>query len=144
MDDIKKILRYCAEECERQGSGERSVYDMFNAWTYADIYSQGRLFSPTDIVRLGQLVEPVKNENGYRHTPVILNNMPVSASGIMESVVRLCSFLPDILPVEFYKSFEHIHPFIDGNGRVGSILFNWLNKTLYNPVAPPDIFHTGA
>ena len=29
------IVRFCAEECERQGSGELSVADMFEAWEFA-------------------------------------------------------------------------------------------------------------
>lgn len=38
----------------------------------------------------------------------------------------------------FVKHFLYIHPFEDGNGRVGWILFNWLGGTLSSPVALPD------
>ncbi|MDP4008324.1 MAG: Fic family protein [Candidatus Peregrinibacteria bacterium] len=31
---------------------------------------------------------------------------------------------PPLLAIEFYIRFESIHPFLDGNGRVGRILFN--------------------
>jgi len=42
------------------------------------------------------------------------------------------------LAKEFYFAFEEIHPWPDGNGRVGSILFNLLNGTISNPIHPPQ------
>ena len=28
------------------------------------------------------------------------------------------------------------HPFIDGNGRTGKIIYNWINSSLYDPILP--------
>lgn len=42
---------------------------------------------------------------------------------------------PPLLALQFYCRFERIHPFLDGNGRVGRILINAiLNKYHYMPV----------
>lgn len=38
------------------------------------------------------------------------------------------------------KQFLWIHPFADGNGRVGFLLFNYLMGTLDNPLPLPDYF----
>jgi Fic family protein len=47
---------------------------------------------------------------------------------------------PPLLALEFYIRFEKIHPFLDGNGRVGRILLNSImHKYNYMPV----IFFTG-
>ncbi|MCG2719571.1 MAG: Fic family protein, partial [Nanoarchaeota archaeon] len=42
---------------------------------------------------------------------------------------------PPILALEFHWRFERIHPFQDGNGRVGRILLNaWLFNSFFMPV----------
>ena len=42
-----------------------------------------------------------------------------------------------------YLEFQRIHPFVDGNGRVGKILHNWLNDTLHDPILVKDYFGGG-
>lgn len=46
---------------------------------------------------------------------------------------------PPLLAVQFYCRFERIHPFLDGNGRMGRIL---LNAILYKFKYMPVIFFT--
>jgi hypothetical protein len=41
-------------------------------------------------------------------------------------------------PIGAYKQFEWIHPFMDGNGRTGKIILNYLNGTMLDPIFPPS------
>jgi Fic family protein len=147
MKNIDAIIRFCAEECERQRSGELSVYHMWQAYQYATLHDgewKGGAELHLFIRMLGEMVEPKVNECGFRRQQVIIrgaNRQPPDHSVVWGAVSRLCEHTDTISPAEFYKAFEEIHPFTDGNGRVGAILFNYMSGTLEQPVFPPNFWH---
>jgi hypothetical protein len=55
-------------------------------------------------------------------------------------LVRLFKFRDEMTPLEFYKEFETVHPFVDGNGRVGKVLYCWLLGELLNLSFPPPLW----
>jgi hypothetical protein len=144
------VIEYVTEEVSRQGhdvfalDGIERVGWMLNAWATALDWVQ-ELSNEMDYVAirtLGMQVEPHKNSNGFRTCGVrVGSRICPPAAEVKDRLRRLLKFRHDMTTLEFYKEFELIHPFVDGNGRTGKILLNWKNDTLLNPVFPPsDLF----
>lgn len=77
----------------------------------------------------------------FRDMPVSFKNGNIILGGndrILRQLKTLVECQDDLTVDEFYWEFEEIHPWKDGNGRVGSILWNYKNGTLTNPVHPPQ------
>lgn len=148
-----EIVKWAAMECARQHSGEMSVARMVDAWLMATNWSHREIWEK-DILKLAAIIEPEKNANGYRQTPVVIwqGTQPLNPHLIPRAMKNLLATGEIIVQTlkfrvsephsagSWYKEFEIIHPFIDGNGRLGSILYNWLSGTLAKPVAPPDFW----
>jgi hypothetical protein len=152
------IIRYCAEECARQHSGELSVYNMCNAWDYMQsVHDTDPVFLDIGLIEhIGILVEPIKNDRGIRRIPIYVGNQwEMVEKAPWERVRELLTLLltsyydGTLQPVgtksktredQFYYEYENIHPFVDGNGRSGKILYNYLCNSLDVPHLPPNFW----
>lgn len=165
----RDIVRFCSIECRLQMSGELSVGWMVDAWLYAQDVAGYKVgvakpeykYQPTldDVQNIGCIVEPNVNYGpGFRkvdvrvgfdvkapwqHVPVLMANL---MEGLRPSLTEVAnSAYPDdyglLTPAKFFKEYEDIHPWQDGNGRSGVILFNWLNGTLDDPVWAPNFWN---
>jgi hypothetical protein len=139
MNITERVVTWAAQECSWQQSGELSVAWMLNGWRYAH-RNRNRPITVAHIVNLGRLIEPIKNAHGIRKTPVrvgwqvMLN--PVLIPQALRALVASDPYVPD-----WFREYEEIHPFVDGNGRTGSILFNWLRGSLPEPIHPPNLWN---
>lgn len=160
-----EIVKFAAIECRLQMSGELSVANMIDAWRYAQVVSylkdEDGIYTwenPTvkDVLNLGQLVEPNVNNLGFRTCGVRVGyDVKMDWQEVPRSMVNLMEALkeppvsdpekgisvPVLTPDTFFKEFEEVHPFRDGNGRTGVVLFNWLNNTLDHPIWPSNWFN---
>jgi len=74
----------------------------------------GRFRSKNEFVRVGSYIAPNPKE-----VKKLLENMLIHFNtSINENIIKRIA--------HFHLTFEHIHPFIDGNGRIGRILNNYL------------------
>lgn len=145
--NLLQIANVSSVECIRQQVGLDKLVCLLKAYEYAVI--RGEIHRPEirDVQKLARTIEPDRGW-GWRETPVTFKNGGGSCApdAIHDAMLRLFEHVPvsfaqplahDTI-LEIVKHFLWIHPFSDGNGRVGWILYNWLRQTLGAPVPLPD------
>lgn len=132
---------FVIDNCVRQNATEPEDYiGMTRACMAALEYTknQGRVITEEAIYLFGGYVNNTPTIM-WRKTPAIFTNgnHGVAPSLIDHTITGLLAHRRDLTPVEFYHEFERIHPFADGNGRVGAILFNIMTGNFWTN--PPEM-----
>jgi len=93
------------------------------------------------------LVTGLGIRSGYKKVDIIVNNKLTTPAGeVRMEMAKLLKWFreskkekrhPLVRAADFHQRFERIHPFEDGNGRVGRLIFNWL---LLQVGYPPLLF----
>ncbi|EKE21340.1 MAG: hypothetical protein ACD_7C00278G0006 [uncultured bacterium] len=74
----------------------------------------GRFRKDNEYVRVGNHIAPNPKEIEERLSKMLLEYNSLSYENIIKRIARL------------HLTFEYVHPFIDGNGRIGRVLNNYL------------------
>ncbi len=141
------VISFCATEVQDQEDKPTRVFNMLHAWSIVarDIklgehqnLTIREMLTPGYVNYLAMSVHPY--QGFIRKGPVVINNRSVGPDyreipRLME-IVFSKETLNALDPTQVYIEFEEIHPFLDGNGRVGLILFNALKGTMENPTRP--------
>jgi Fic family protein len=139
------VREWCRRQCEIQhATTDFDFSNMERAWTMA--WKMNDQSIPIDIFSIRMLagrIDPIANTGGrFRTGPAVFmdGGSAVAADLIGGALDYLLSNLRihGLTPAEFYCELMWVHPFRDGNGRVGALIYNWLNGTLDNPVDPPE------
>ena len=145
---LKDVTFVLQEKKAIKGKDLREVYETINTRNALGLIFNNKL-KPVrkDIIRLHKiLVKDTEVATGYKTLPNFLigrdikTALPENVESEMNQLIEWYNNNFDIHPLQraaiFHGTFEKIHPFDDGNGRVGRLL---INVMLLNHGYPPLI-----
>jgi len=131
----------------------REVFDLQNTekvfFELSNSKLNGKLEDGLIIEIHDKLLENIDKRKGYRTTDirVIRSNFDASPGKYVKTDMNLLlkwydenkdKLHPLVLAIIFHHKFEKIHPFMDGNGRTGRMIMNFI---LLKNNLPPTIIH---
>lgn len=144
---ISNVLNPIVEEVERQGEGSyESVLGLLDAWKDLRYYDSERAYKPLTVdalcrANLLAMMHRPDSTGALRRVPVTFANggtamphglVPRAFENLMEANAE-----GRLTPEEFYQELMYIHPWTDGNGRIGFLVYNLLQETYFDLVPAP-------
>ncbi len=146
---LKDVAIVIFENAAIRGKSLREIYETRNSRQAVDLLLRKKLsISHESIIKIQKiLVKDVDTAIGYKKIPNFImgrnveTTPPEKVHEEMENLIKWYNYNrekthPLVLASVFHGRFEKIHPFEDGNGRVGRFL---INAILINAGYPPLI-----
>jgi Fic family protein len=130
------------------GADLREVYDAKNSYeVFSYIFNSRKEIDINFIIDIHKkLMKNIDNRIGFKKIPNVLFGKRIKLTNpenVEKEMINLINWYNEIrykihpleLAFKFHHKFEKIHPFADGNGRVGRIILNYiLLKEGYFPI----------
>ena len=145
---LKNFSEIVFEDKVESSADLREVYDAKNSYmVFSDLFDSKRELTESAIINLHKkIMKNIDNRVGYKKVPNILlgRDLELTKPEHVEKEMKMLitwyqdnkdAMYPLELAFKFHHRFEKIHPFADGNGRIGRMLLNYiLIKRGYFPI----------
>ncbi len=146
---LKNVAEIVFEKRISSGQDLREIYDAQNSYNlYLYLQKTRQEINSDFIIKIhALLMDKIDDRLGFRKVPIMLVGKPMTLLSKPEEVEKEMDNLvkwyrkqkgrsyPLELAFKFHAKFEKIHPFCDGNGRVGRFLLNYiLLRKKYFPI----------
>ncbi len=146
---LKDVAIVMFENATIKGKDLREIYETRNSRKVVELIVNNKFtVTEKDIIKMHKiLVKDIGISTGYKKFPNIILGKKIKTTppeGVPQEMAKLIAWYnknqEDMHPIKlaalFHGRFEQIHPFEDGNGRVGRFL---INVILVNHKYPPLI-----
>jgi Fic family protein len=136
-----KEVKILSEGGNLPNARSKHVYEVLNyfaALRFIEQHSKAKAISEKDVLKLHAIIgqkalerDPVGAYRPYQvyvgnHTPPVASAVPILIKDLLSWLKNEGQGLPAVISSAIlHYRFEHIHPFGDGNGRVGRALATW-------------------